>query len=330
MKGGFMDRKKLLGILKNFGGKKVMVIGDIMIDKYIWGDVSRISPEAPVQVVSVTKETYSPGGAANVAGNIASLGGKALMVGMVGNDSAKNIVMTDLDQMGIETSGILIDPDRPTIQKVRVIGKGQQLLRFDYEKKEHSHHDLQEKMINYIKSSIKDVDVIIISDYAKGCITPKVCQELRHLSSEHGKPVIVDPKPKHMPFYKGFYLMTPNSIEASEMSGIEDGTDESTERIGEKLLSDLDINVLLTRGEKGMSLFEKSGKRVQVHANAKEVYSLTGAGDTVIAAIAMAIASGAELEDASFISNIAAGIKVGKIGTATVSIDEIKKQVMEE
>ena len=320
-------KQRLLKILEQFKGKKILVVGDIMLDKYIWGEVSRISPEAPVQVVHVSRETYAPGGASNVASNISTLNGKALMAGIAGNDEAKNILFEELKNRGINTEGVMIDNDKPTIQKVRIVGRSQQLLRVDYEKKDHVHQNIERSMISFLEKAVIGVDVVVISDYAKGVITQEICSRLIKLAAEHKKSVIVDPKPRHKEFYKGVTLITPNNAEASEMSDIEDGSDESIMEIGNKLLKNLDTGVLITRGEKGMSLFEKDGKITHIPAKAKEVYSLIGAGDTVVAAISLAVASGASLEEAATIANIAAGIKVGKIGTASVNIEEIKREI---
>ncbi|MEK6943333.1 MAG: D-glycero-beta-D-manno-heptose-7-phosphate kinase [Nanoarchaeota archaeon] len=318
---------KFMKILNSFKSKKILVIGDIMLDKYIWGDVSRISPEAPVQIVNAVNETYAPGGASNVANNISALSGKAYMIGIVGNDDARTILINDLKSKSINTDGIIIDNDKPTIQKIRIMGRGQQLLRVDYEKKEHVHKKIELQIKDFISLKIKDTDVVVISDYAKGVITKEIAEHIVKLAIKHNKPLIVDPKPAHREFYRGATLITPNNAEASEMSGIDDGSDESSSKIGKKLLKDMGTNVLLTRGEKGMSLFEKNGNTTNIPAKAKEVYSLTGAGDTVVATAALALASGATMKEAAYLANIAAGIKVGKIGTATVTLEEIKKEL---
>ncbi|MBI2650115.1 D-glycero-beta-D-manno-heptose-7-phosphate kinase [Candidatus Woesearchaeota archaeon] len=320
-------KQRLLKILEQFRNKKILVVGDIMLDKYIWGEVSRISPEAPVQVVHVQRETYAPGGASNVASNISALSGKAHMVGIVGNDEAKKVLIEELKNRGIDTNGILIDNDKPTTQKVRIVGRSQQLLRVDYEKKEHVHQNIERSVIAFFEKIIREIDVAVISDYAKGVITQEICGKLVQIAREHKKAIIVDPKPKHRDFYSNVTLITPNNAEASEMTGIEDGNDDAVLEMGPKLVKYLNTNVLITRGEKGMSLFEKDGNVTHVPAKAKEVYSLIGAGDTVVATIALALASGASLEEAATIANIAAGIKVGKIGTASVSIDEIKREI---
>ena len=199
----------------------------------------------------------------------------------------------------------------------------------DYEKKELVHKDIEASLINFLNKIMQSVDVVVISDYAKGVITPMLCDALIQASKEHNKPVIVDPKPKHLNLYSNATLITPNNAEASEMANIEDGSDEATLEIGNKILKYLNSNVLITRGEKGMSLFELNGEIRHIQAKAKEVYSLIGAGDTVVATLALALASDANLEEAAVLANIAAGIKVGKIGTASVSIEEIKNGIEE-
>ena len=320
-------KNKLLKILDNFKRKKILVIGDIMLDKYIWGDVVRISPEAPVQVVNVLRETYEAGGAANVANNISALSGDALMVGITGNDESRKTLLEELKKKGINTDGIFVDKDKPTTQKVRILGKSQQLLRVDYEKNEHIHGIIENSIIDFVEKNVKEIDVIVISDYAKGVLTPKVNKKIVDISKQYKKIIIVDPKPKHKEFYKDVALITPNNAEASEMAGIEDGSDETIMEIGSILMKNLNTNVLITRGEKGMSMFEKDGSVTHIPTNAKEVYSLIGAGDTVVATIALALASGADFKEAAVLSNIAAGIKVGKIGTASVSVEEIKSEL---
>jgi D-beta-D-heptose 7-phosphate kinase/D-beta-D-heptose 1-phosphate adenosyltransferase len=298
-----------------------------MLDKYIWGDVSRISPEAPVQVVNVLRESYAPGGASNVASNASALNGKIFVAGITGNDEAKNILIQELKNRGINIGGIFTDNDNPTIQKVRIVGRSQQLLRVDYEKKEHVHKHIENSMIKFFEDTIKNMDIVVISDYAKGVITPEISQKLIQISKDHNKAIIVDPKPKHLNLYSNVTLITPNSAEASEMTNIEDGNDDVVLEMGNKLLRYLNANVLITRGEKGMSLFERNGNISHIPTKAKEVYSIIGAGDTVVATIALALASGADFKEAATLANIAAGIKVGKIGTASVSVEEIKKEL---
>jgi D-glycero-beta-D-manno-heptose-7-phosphate kinase len=327
---GKIDKEKLKKILNDFKSKKVLVVGDIMLDKYIWGDVSRISPEAPVQVVHVIKETFAPGGASNVATNVSSMNGTAFMVGITGDDISKNILVEDLIEKKVNADGIFIDKDKPTTQKVRIIGKIQQLLRVDYEDKTHLHKKIESSIIEYISKVIKEVDVVVIADYAKGVITENVSSHLIKVARENNKAVIVDPKPKHRELYMNATLITPNNLEASQMTGFDEINEDNVYEAGEKLMKYLNSNVLITRGPQGMSLFEKDGSEKHIPTHAKEVYSLIGAGDTVVATIAMAVAAGANFKDAAFLANIAAGIKLGKLGTASVSVDEIKKELEDE
>lgn len=327
--GGEMD--KLISFVKKFKDKNILVIGDVMLDKYIWGEVSRISPEAPVQVVEVTEESYSPGGAANVANNIVSLGATGIMVGIVGNDTTKDDLINELKKRKIDVEGLIVDESKRTIRKVRVFGKSQQLLRFDYEKRGDVSKQTEEKIIGFVKGKIKKVDAIIVSDYAKGIVTAKLMEALKQLCRENGKIIIVDPKPKHKDFYKDVTLITPNHAEAHHMSNIgkdeEENTKEDIEKLGKTLLDELNSNILITRGEKGMSLFCKDGIIKHIPTFAKEVYDIIGAGDTSVAALTLALASGASYEEAAIIANHAAGITVGKVGTSTVTIDELKKSI---
>jgi len=320
---------KLIKIIKNFKDKKILVIGDVMLDKYIWGEVSRISPEAPVQIVDVMKESYTPGGAANVANNIATLSSKSLMVGIVGKDTTKNKLASELKKRNIDISGLIEDENKRTIQKVRVFGKTQQLLRFDYEKKGDIDEKTEKKVFDFLLNKIDEIDAIIISDYAKGTITKNLMEKLIEKCNKKNKIVVVDPKPEHKEFYKNVTLITPNHKEAHKMTRMEgeNHSDEKIKSMGEKLINELNSNILITRGEKGMSLFEKSGKVTNIPTFAKEVYDIIGAGDTSVATLTLALASGASYKEAAIIANHAAGITVGKIGTSTVSIEELEKSI---
>ena len=325
-----MDKEKLLKIINKFKNKKILVLGDIMLDKYIWGEVSRISPEAPVQVVNVLKESYAPGGAANVANNIAALNGKASMVGIVGNDEANKILLNELQKRNINVDGIFKDNNKPTIQKVRVIGRGQQLLRFDYEKKGYVDGNTELSILSFIEKNIGSFDAVAISDYAKGVITENLMKKLKEICKKNNKIIVVDPKPKHKDLYKNVDLVTPNHTEAHEISNIEIEDEDKIFEVGKALIKFFNCPVLVTRGEKGMSLFELNGEVTNIPTKAKEVYDVTGAGDTSVATIALSLASGANLKESAIIANYAAGITVGKIGTSTVSIDELKKSIENE
>jgi len=319
----------LINIIGKFKDKKILVIGDVMLDKYIWGEVSRISPEAPVQVVNVVKESYAPDGAANVANNIAALNSRCFMVGAVGKDETKNQLIEQLKKRNIDVSGLVDDENKGTISKVRVFGRNQQLLRFDYEKKGYVDTDTENNLFNFVYKKIDEIDAIIVSDYAKGTITKSLMEKLINLCKEKNKIIIVDPKPKHKSLYKNATLITPNHKEAHEMTGFaeEESSDIDIEKMGKRLLEELDSTVLITKGEKGMSLFEKDGKTTNIPTFAKEVYDIVGAGDTSVAILALSLASGASFEEAAIIANHAAGITVGKVGTSTVSIQELGKSI---
>ncbi len=312
-------------VLDNFGKKKILVIGDIMLDKSIWGDVTRISPEAPVQVVNVDKETYAPGGAANTASNLSALGGEVSVVGVVGNDNAKIILLEELKKKNINTDGVITSEKKPTIQKIRIMGKGQQLIRVDYEDDSEVNQETEKKIFDYVNKIINDVDAIIISDYAKGIVTKDLFNDIMEIAGS--KIIVVDPKTKYSIHYKGVTLVTPNNYEVGVMTNMEIKNEEDMINAGKKLLESLQSNILITRGEKGMSLFEKNGSITHIETKAKEVYDVTGAGDTVVAVATLALASKAAVKDAALLANYAAGIVVGKLGTATVTVSELKKAV---
>ncbi len=319
----------LIKIVEQFKNKKILVIGDVMLDKYIWGEVTRISPEAPVQIVNVSRESYAPGGAANVANNIAALDASSIIVGVVGNDGTRDILSNELKKRNIDVSGLITDDNKRTIKKVRVFGRSQQLLRFDYEKKDDVDAKTEGLIFSFISKKIEGIDAVIVSDYAKGTITKRLMEKLVKLCNDKGKIIVVDPKPKHKEFYKNVTLITPNNKEANEMAGFaeEDSSDEHVEKIGKQLLRELNSTVLVTRSERGMALFEKNGDITSIPTFAKEVYDIVGAGDTVVASVALALASKASFRDASIIANYAAGITVGKVGTSTVSTEELKEKI---
>lgn len=314
----------LTKLLNKFKEKNILVIGDIMLDTYLWGDVKRISPEAPVQVVNVKKESYAPGGASNVANNIASLGGKVTIVGIAGKDEANEKLKNELSKRKINTSGIFIDSKKPTIQKIRIVSHNQQLLRVDYESREYINKDDEKKIISFLEKNIENFDSVIISDYAKGIITKSLANFLIKLCKKMKKPLIVDPKPKHWKCYIGATLITPNNKEACEILGLEESNGKEIIKVGKNLLKRLKANILITRSSQGISLFEKNGKITHISAKAKEVYDVTGAGDTIIAVLGLSLASGASFKEAALIANSAAGVVVSKVGTATTTIKEIK------
>ncbi len=312
----------LLPILEKIGSTKILVIGDLMLDKFIWGDVTRISPEAPVPVVHVKNETCAPGGAANAAMNVCALGAKCYLLGLVGDDYAKDILITLLNAKNIDTQGIFVHQN-PTIQKVRVMGNNHNLIRFDYEEK--TENEKEKEMIEYIKQIANEIDIILVSDYAKGTITQTIMLELKKI----GKKIIVDPKSERFHFYKGVYAIKPNEKEATEIANMKNTGEESINQMGKQMLERSNANILLSRGKEGMSLFELEGDISHFPARTKEVFDVTGAGDTVVATIALAIAAGANLKEATMLANYAAGIKVSKIGTVAVSKQELQNTLKE-
>jgi D-beta-D-heptose 7-phosphate kinase/D-beta-D-heptose 1-phosphate adenosyltransferase len=310
-------------LFKRFKQTGILVIGDLMVDRYIWGKVRRISPEAPVPVVEVTSEDLLLGGAANVAHNILSLGGRVYVAGTVGTDYMGKILIDRFRESGIGTDGIVIDKDRPTTVKTRVIAHSQQVVRFDKEMKSDISPATLSLIVDYVKTCLPDIKGIIISDYSKGLITRALIKRILDLTDSK-KIVSVDPKIGHFNFYNGVSLITPNVNEASFGAGIDIVDEKSLISAGKTLLKKLRCKaVILTRGDEGMSLFEKSGKVTHISTCAREVYDVSGAGDTVIAAITLSHSAGATLREAAIIGNHAAGVVVGKVGTAVATQEEI-------
>lgn len=319
-----MNTGEIISTINQFKDKSILVIGDIMLDEYVWGEVKRISAEAPVQIVNVNNESFVPGGAANVASNICALGAKAAIVGLIGEDETGKRLIDELKRRGINADGIITDPNRPTTTKTRVMAQNQQLIRVDHEKKHSPSEDQHKRIIQFIKSTISSYDLVAVSDYSKGVITKDLMGKLKELCKENRKKIIVDPKPENMALYNNVFMITPNHIEASKFAGIkEENSHDSIKEIGTIIQKRLDTHLLITRGSKGMTLFEKGKDPITILTQAKEIYDITGAGDSAFAALAVAIASGSSLRTASVISNYAAGIVVGKMGTATASKKEL-------
>jgi len=319
-------KKNLPDIIENFKNTSILVIGDIILDKYIWGTVSRVSPEAPVPVVNIKKETTALGGAANVVHNVVSLGGKAHLVGIVGSDQESIELMNILKQIQVPIGTLAVDKNRPTTVKTRIIAHSQQVVRVDREKEVEISPSTAFQMLNSIKKIIDRVDAIVIEDYGKGVITRNLLKTLIPLAIDRRIPVAVDPKESHFRMYSGVTIITPNHYEAANALGPDTGGKNDIDAIGKKLLQiSGSESVLITRGEEGMSLFQHRKKTLYIPTVAKEVYDVSGAGDTVISTIALALASGTDLETASLISNYAAGIAVGKVGVCAVTRSEILK-----
>jgi D-beta-D-heptose 7-phosphate kinase/D-beta-D-heptose 1-phosphate adenosyltransferase len=320
----------LTKILNRFSKVKILVVGDIMIDRFIWGKVSRISPEAPVPVVLVDKETFLLGGAANVVNNIHALGGGVSLCGIVGDDEMSQKVFQKLNDMGIAAQGVFVGKGRQTTVKTRIIGHHQQLVRIDRETTEELKGPALRNISEFLKKNMDHFDGMVLSDYGKGLLTKELIRRTIRKAREEGKFVMVDPKVKNFYFYKGATVVTPNTAEASAASGVIIHDLPTLRKAGRLLLRRLNCDALvITRGEEGMAIFEPHQEPFLVPTVAKEVYDVTGAGDTVIGTMALALGAGAGVIEAAKLANFAAGIVVGKVGTATVHRDELMTVIKE-
>lgn len=320
--------EELKKVVERFESARILAIGDVMLDRFILGTVSRISPEAPVPVVDLTSETFKPGGAANAINNIRALGGEVIAVGIIGDDVSGKKLIDLLKQSGINTEGIIVIQNRPTIVKTRIIAGQQQIVRIDREKRDCLDNEWVQKILGFVNTKIKDIDAILISDYDKGVITNKLLEDVIPLAKKYNKPIIVDPKVEHFLDYKGVTIVTPNIKEASAATGISPINETSIRNMGQWLLTQLECDtVLITRGKDGMTLFENDGAVIHIPTVAREVFDVTGAGDTVTGVVALCLAVGAVMVDAAIIANTAAGIVVGKLGTATATKEELKHQL---
>lgn len=315
----------LKGIVKNFRNTRILVIGDLILDRYIWGKVSRISPEAPVPVVEVTDDNFMLGGAANVANNIIALGGEVTVAGVAGKDRAGEVLRQLLEDKGIGCA--IFEDSRPTTIKTRVIAHNQQVVRFDKEDKNRISGRVMENIVTFLRHAILEHDAVIVSDYKKGVVSRELIKEILKTTRQKKKFLAVDPKVSHFHCYKGVTLITPNLMEASQGSGVDIKDEKALIKAGRTLLSRLSCSaVLITRGEEGMSLFEKE-RVTHIPTVARHVYDVTGAGDTVIAAFTLAYASGATMQEAALIANHAAGIVVGEVGTAVATPEKLRQSL---
>jgi D-beta-D-heptose 7-phosphate kinase/D-beta-D-heptose 1-phosphate adenosyltransferase len=318
-------------IVANFRNAKVLVIGDLILDEFIWGDVSRISPEAPVPVVWVRNESFMPGGASNVANNLRSLGASVSLSGVIGDDERGAILKGELKSRGIDVGGVITDSSRPTILKTRVVAHHQQVVRIDREKTDPLSDPVISKLADYLKKAVKEADALIIEDYGKGVITPKLLSLIVPAAKACGKIISVDPKEEHFRFYGGVTVITPNNHEASKAVGFEIRDDATLKKAGARLLDRIRCRIaLITLGENGMAVFRKGKPMKHIPTVAQEVFDVSGAGDTVIAAYTLALASGADPVEAAHIANCAAGIVVGKVGIAVVTPEELMNRIKAE
>jgi D-beta-D-heptose 7-phosphate kinase / D-beta-D-heptose 1-phosphate adenosyltransferase len=310
--------------ISKFDQCHLLVVGDLMLDEYLWGDVDRISPEAPVQVVSVQKEDYAMGGAGNVVNNVVALGGKVSAAGVIGTGRNGQFLLDMFNELGVDTEGIIKEPGRATTQKTRIIAANQHVLRIDRETKKDISTSTLDNLAQFIEKKIPDVDLVLISDYGKGLITKHLLSRVILSAKKHNKLTVVDPKGLDFSKYSGVSLLTPNKKEAALASGVEINDQPSLERAAGKIFENVSLGkLLITCGKDGMVLFEPDKAPFHVRAEARQVFDVSGAGDTVLAVLGLAVASGASVQDSITTANTAAGIVVGKVGTATVSKREL-------
>lgn len=308
--------------LENFSNVKVLIVGDVMIDRFWWGNVTRISPEAPVPVVKLEKTSLVAGGAANVAANVAGLGAKAFLTGVVGEDVEAELLPQLLKQSNISDEFLVKIPDYQTTVKTRIIAHSQQIVRLDQESKIKLNSRNEQMVWKNIEILLEKVDVIIISDYAKGFLTDSLLMRLITKGRELEKNVIVDPKGKNFTKYKNASILTPNRTEVLEAYKLDDIDNQIAGKLSAEIISDLNLDALLiTQGEDGMSLFEKNKKPQQLKSTARDVYDVTGAGDTVIACLATGIGSGMSLLKSAKFANLGAGLVVEHLGTTPITLE---------
>jgi D-beta-D-heptose 7-phosphate kinase/D-beta-D-heptose 1-phosphate adenosyltransferase len=320
----------LAAVRRQFDGRRVLVVGDVMLDRYIWGAVRRISPEAPVPVVQLTSETEVPGGAANVARNLAGLGLEVELAGVTGSDAARTSLMRLLAEAAIDTNGLRIASDRGTTTKTRVIGNHQQMMRIDSEHSGVLADVDSAALLDAVAARLPVVDALILSDYAKGVLTGRLCAELIAVARAHGVPVLVDPKGRDFTRYAGATAITPNRAELTEACGVDAGDQAALLAAGAALRAQLGLETLaVTLSEQGMALIDALGTHL-IPAVAKEVFDVSGAGDTVIATFAAALAAGLVHRDAAHLANLAAGVVVGKVGTAVIETEDLLAAISDE
>ncbi|MFC1724520.1 D-glycero-beta-D-manno-heptose-7-phosphate kinase [candidate division KSB1 bacterium] len=326
-----IDKNRLDILFDNAKGKRIAVIGDIMLDRYLWGKVTRISPEAPVPVVLIEEESERLGGAANVANNIESLGGIPVLFGVTGADSSGDTIKKLIEKRTYFSKGIIVDKSRSTSVKTRVIAHNQHVVRTDRETNEDIDKNIEENLKILLKEKIKDIDAVIIEDYNKGVLTKELTKYIIDLANEENKIITVDPKMSNFYEYKNVTVFKPNLKETRESLGFTIDTDDRLEIAGKMLLDRLECKyVLITRGEKGMSLFGEGKKIKDVETKALDVHDVSGAGDTVIGTLTLLLAAGADIKEAVTLANYAAGIVCSEVGIVVIEIDKLRKAVLNQ
>ncbi len=326
-----IDPEVFFNAMGCFPRMRILVIGDIMVDEYLWGSVGRISPEAPVQVVDVKGQEYRLGGCGNVVYNLSSLQASVSVASVIGDDAYQQYILSELKRLGVGTDCLLVDKARPTTKKTRVLASGQQIVRIDHETRKPISANHAARIATFLEKDSGSYDVIIMSDYGKGVLSDGVISSAVALGRKYSVPVLVDPKRRDLSKYSGATLITPNSHEAEAASHLEITGDASAEAAARVILRETAcLGVLITRGKAGMTLLEGiDGRVVHIPTQAREVFDVSGAGDTVLSLLGLGIASGLSFLEASVLANIAGGIVVGKVGTSTVGMDELVASISE-
>jgi len=324
--------KKLLQVINKFESTRILVVGDVMLDQFIYGKVDRISPEAPVPVVKIDQDIFHLGGGANVASNLQALGADVQLCGVIGDDNGGRSIINICQELGIGSLGLVTSRQRKTTIKTRIIAHNQQVVRFDREDMTIFHKRLLDRLIKKVSDLIPEIDAIIVSDYGKGCVGRALLDLMRNILKKSDILVAVDPKVDNFNHYKGMSLMTPNHHEAGEMIGRKISNDDrSVERAAKFLLRKLSMeSIIITRGNEGMTLVSKRDGPFHIPTRARQVFDVTGAGDTVIAVLTLALSNGASLYEAAEVANYAAGVVVGKLGTATTNLQELSVAIQRQ
>lgn len=324
-------KQRLDEIFENFNNKRIFVIGDLMLDVYIWGKVGRISPEAPVPIVEVEEESYRFGGAANVGMNIKSLGGIPTLIGVIGYDREGTVIDALMEENDLDKDGIFYDEERPTTVKTRIIAHSQHVVRIDKEDKRNISPEMENRIIEFLQSRKNEIDGIILEDYNKGVLTKNLIKRIIEFANKNQILVTVDPKFDNFFEYQNVTVFKPNKKETENALGIRLDTEEKVIEAGRQLKEKLNPDfLLLTRGEKGMTLFSKNGDIHTIPTRARKVADVSGAGDTVIATITMALAAGAQIEEAATIANLAAGLVCEEVGVVPVNRELLYKTLLDD
>jgi D-beta-D-heptose 7-phosphate kinase/D-beta-D-heptose 1-phosphate adenosyltransferase len=325
-----MTPERAAEIIGAFEGRRIVVVGDLMLDRFIWGAVKRISPEAPVPVVEVERESQHLGGAGNVVANLVALGARAWPVGVVGDDAGAEMLVDEFRRAGVDGAAVVRDASRPTTLKTRVIAHSQQVVRADRESRHPVAPDIEDRLAWAFGDLLEEADAVVVSDYDKGLLAGGLLTRVLALAERGGVPVCLDPKVRRFAAYQPVTVITPNHHEAAAVTGLPAESDEELEVCGRRIREILGgPDVLVTRGERGMTLVGREGLVTHIPTTARQVYDVTGAGDTVIATLALGLAAGATAPEAAVLSNYAAGVVVGRVGTATATRDDVRAAVAE-